>query len=49
MTTIKRDQVIQKRIQILSELLGYETENVVINSPLDMDYGWNVKLGKNIL
>ena len=43
-----RPSDLKKRIQILSELLGYETENVVINSPLDMDYGWNVKLGKNI-
>ena len=37
-----------RRQAILTELFGYTLENVAINSPFDTDYGWNVKLGKNV-
>ncbi|MGA4514540.1 sugar O-acetyltransferase [Staphylococcus caledonicus] len=37
-----------KRFEILTDLFGYPLENVEINSPFDTDYGWNVKLGRNV-
>ncbi|PNZ70109.1 sugar O-acetyltransferase [Staphylococcus croceilyticus] len=38
----------EKRKEILTELFGYEAENLALNSPFDTDYGWNVKLGRNV-
>ncbi|MEQ6020347.1 sugar O-acetyltransferase [Staphylococcus saccharolyticus] len=36
------------RQKILTELFGYQITNVSISIPLDTDYGWNVKFGKNV-
>lgn len=38
----------EKRKEILTELFGYEAENLALMSPFDTDYGWNVKLGRNV-
>ncbi len=36
------------RQKIIVELLGYIPENVNISSPFTVDYGWNIKVGKNV-
>ncbi len=38
----------EKEKEILTELFGYEAENLALMSPFDTDYGWNVKLGRNV-
>lgn len=37
-----------KRKELIDELFQTTTDNVSISIPFDTDYGWNVKLGKNV-
>ena len=36
-----------KREEILEELLGYKTNNVYFQGPIQFDYGFNFHVGKN--
>lgn len=38
----------KRRQKIIVELLGYIPENVNISSPFMVDYGYNIKFGKNV-
>lgn len=37
-----------KRKELIDQLFQTTTDNVSISIPFDTDYGWNVKLGKNV-
>lgn len=38
----------KRRKQLIDQLFQTTTDNVSISIPFDTDYGWNVKLGKNV-
>ena len=38
----------EKRVEILTELLGYYPEGLFLLSPFMCDYGVNIKMGKNV-
>lgn len=43
-----RPSATNKRKELIDQLFQTTTDNVSISIPFDTDYGWNVKLGKNV-
>ena len=44
----RKEEIDEKRNEVIEKILGYFPENLVLLSPFTADYGKNIKLGKNV-